>query len=76
MQKHLKICILHLSLLLTLKLGTCPHFAFRKLGRLTPGLEFQSVILAQNLDIPLKKIARMGNSHPEKFLVFRKFLLL
>ena len=33
-------------------------------------------IRTQNLEIPSKKIARTGDLHPEKFSVFRKFLLL
>ena len=32
--KYLKICVMHFSPLLILKLKTCSHFAFRKFGRL------------------------------------------
>ena len=32
---YLKVCVMHLSPLLTLKLRTCPHFVFRKIGRLS-----------------------------------------
>ena len=39
-------------------------------------LEFQDGICTQNLKILLKRIARAGDSCPEKFLVFWKFLLL
>ena len=43
---HLKICIMYLSPLLILKLGTCAHFAFKKFGRLSEIEKIQTFFLS------------------------------
>ena len=63
-------------------LESCFCFAFcvsrvlTKINLYMSGLEFQGGIRAQNLEIPSKRITRVGDSHSEKFLIFWKLLLL